>query len=198
MQTLIGWLNDRSTQPPLLEANRSAIAAQQYADNTLRNAEVVHSMGMLHAIHTTWLERQRKFLGLQATASNAASAFQSMGGHGSRSSPAGYWPVVLGLAQQPAQWGWRDDDHCGSSIIGGRCWRPLTACIPVAAPSIPRQPGAVGSAAASLPAKTAGMPCPRPKGHLLVENLVAGALVCPCPSSRAWLFPCNRARCWPW
>ena len=51
IQTLIAWLNQRSTQPPLLEANRSAVAAQQYADNSLRNAQVIQAMGMLPDIH---------------------------------------------------------------------------------------------------------------------------------------------------
>ena len=47
VQTFVGWLNERSTQPPLMEANRSAFAAQQYADGTLRNAQVIESMGCL-------------------------------------------------------------------------------------------------------------------------------------------------------
>ena len=37
VQTLIAWLNQRGTQPPLLAANRSAVAAQQYADGSLRS-----------------------------------------------------------------------------------------------------------------------------------------------------------------
>ena len=41
LQTLVAWFNERSTKPVLMEANRSAIAAQQYADGTLRNAEVI-------------------------------------------------------------------------------------------------------------------------------------------------------------
>jgi len=45
IQTFIAWLNQRSTQPPLLAANRSAVAAQQYADGSLRNAQVIESMG---------------------------------------------------------------------------------------------------------------------------------------------------------
>lgn len=46
LQTFIAWFNQRGTQPPLLAANRSAVAAQQYADGTLRNAQVIESMGM--------------------------------------------------------------------------------------------------------------------------------------------------------
>jgi ATP-binding cassette subfamily C exporter for protease/lipase len=63
--TFVGWLNERSTQPPLLAANRSAIAAQQYADGTLRNAQVIESMGMLGNIHKRWMGKQQEFLSLQ-------------------------------------------------------------------------------------------------------------------------------------
>ena len=44
LQTAVAWFNERSTKPPLMQANRSAISAQQYADGTLRNAEVIESM----------------------------------------------------------------------------------------------------------------------------------------------------------
>ena len=51
LQVVVGWLNERSTQPPLSEANQFAIQAQQYADGALRNAQVIESMGMMHDIH---------------------------------------------------------------------------------------------------------------------------------------------------
>ena len=34
LQTAVAWFNERSTKPPLMQANRSAISAQQYADGT--------------------------------------------------------------------------------------------------------------------------------------------------------------------
>lgn len=61
-----------------MEANRSAIGAQVYADGTLRNAEVIESMGMLRDIHARWLKKQREFLGLQAKASDNAGGFQAI------------------------------------------------------------------------------------------------------------------------
>lgn len=79
LQTLIAWLNQRGTQPPLLAANRSAIGAQQYADSSLRNAQVIESMGMLRDIHRRWMDKQREFLSLQAKASDAGGLFQAAG-----------------------------------------------------------------------------------------------------------------------
>ncbi|OYU41879.1 MAG: type I secretion system permease/ATPase, partial [Burkholderiales bacterium PBB4] len=78
IQVLVGWLNERSTQPPLTQANRTAIAAQQYADGTLRNAQVIESMGMVRDIHRRWMQKQREFLGLQALASERAGGFQAL------------------------------------------------------------------------------------------------------------------------
>ena len=78
VQTFVGWLNERSTQPPLLAANRSAIAAQQYVDGSLRNAQVIESMGMLRNIHRRWMEKQRDFLQLQALASDNAGFYQAV------------------------------------------------------------------------------------------------------------------------
>ena len=78
VQTFVAWLNERSTKPPLMQANRAAIEAQQYADNTLRNAEVIESMGMLRDTHRRWLLKQRDFLGLQALASERAGGFQAI------------------------------------------------------------------------------------------------------------------------
>ena len=76
--TLVAWLNERATKPPLMQANRSAIAAQQYADGSLRNAQVIESMGMLRDIHARWMAKQREFLNLQARASEAAGGYQAV------------------------------------------------------------------------------------------------------------------------
>ncbi len=76
--TVVGWFNERSTKPTLMEANRSAIAAQQYADGSLRNAQVIESMGMLRDIHARWMDKQREFLNLQAKASEAAGGYQAV------------------------------------------------------------------------------------------------------------------------
>ena len=76
--TFVGWLNERSTKPVLSMANRTAIAAQQYADGSLRNAQVIESMGMLKNIHARWMLKQREFLNLQAQASESAGGYQAV------------------------------------------------------------------------------------------------------------------------
>lgn len=176
VQTLIGWLNDRSTQPPLLEANRSAIAAQQYAEGTLRNAEVIHSMGMLHNIHTHWLEKQRTFLGLQAKASESAGAYQAAGKAWQQVISSG----LLGLAC----WALLANQLNGgpgmmiiASIIGGRVLAPLVQLVSQWQQFISTQAawGRLQQLLQTFAAKTPGMSLPTPKGQLTVENVVAAA-----------------------
>jgi ABC-type multidrug transport system fused ATPase/permease subunit len=77
VQLSIAWLTERRTQQPLAAANRSAMAAQQYADGALQNAEVIQAMGMLRDIHVRWIKLQRRFLGQQSEASLAAGSLQA-------------------------------------------------------------------------------------------------------------------------
>ena len=48
--TALAWLNEKATLEPLQEANKTASSAGVYVDGTLRNAEVIESMGMLRDI----------------------------------------------------------------------------------------------------------------------------------------------------
>jgi ATP-binding cassette subfamily C exporter for protease/lipase len=110
--TLVAWLNERATKPPLMQANRMAIEAQQYADGSLRNAQVIESMGMLRDIHARWMLKQREFLRLQAHASEAAGGYQAVSKllqTTLSSLPAG--AGLLAVLAWHAQWRRCDDDH---------------------------------------------------------------------------------------
>ena len=78
LQIAVAWMNERATRKPLGEANRSAMAAQQFAEASLRNAHVMESMGMLDAVHGSWQKRQREFVAYQATASEGAGLWTAM------------------------------------------------------------------------------------------------------------------------
>ena len=182
VQTCVGWLNKRSTQPPLMAANRSAMAAQQYADGTLRNAQVIESMGMLRDIHQRWMKKQREFLGLQATASDHAGFYQAI---------SKFWQntvssMLLGLGA------WlllRNQLNGGAaymivgSILGGRVLAPLIQIVSQWQ-SVVNVRGAyerLDNLLAQVPVREAGMPLPAPQGKLVVEGLVAGAPGNPAP-----------------
>jgi len=176
VQTFVGWLNERSTQPPLLAANRSAAAAQQYADGTLRNAQVIESMGMLRDIHHRWIDKQREFLGLQATASDHAGFYQAI----SKFLQNTVSSMLLGLGA------WlmlRNELNGGASamivasILGGRVLAPLVQIV-TQWQTVVNVRGAysrLDNLLTAVPPRQPNMALPAPQGQLRVENLLASA-----------------------
>jgi len=176
LQTFVGWLNERSTQPPLLAANRSAFGAQQYADGTLRNAQVIESMGMLRDIHRRWIGKQREFLGLQATASDYAGFYQALSKFLQNTVSSG----LLGLGA----WLLLHNELSGGasamivgSILGGRVLAPLIQIVAQwqAVVNVRDAYSRLDSLLTNVPLRPAGMALPAPQGALQVENLVASA-----------------------
>lgn len=176
VQTFVGWLNERSTQPPLLAANRSAFGAQQYADGTLRNAQVIESMGMLRDIHRRWIGKQREFLGLQAVASDYAGFYQAVSKFLQNTVSSG----LLGLGA----WLLLHNELSGGasamivgSILGGRVLAPLIQIVTQwqAVVNVRDAYSRLESLLSNVPLRPAGMALPAPQGKLQVENLVASA-----------------------
>ena len=189
LQTFVGWLNERSTQPPLLAANRSAIAAQQYADGTLRNAQVIESMGMLREIHRRWINKQREFLSLQAVASDQGGFYQAVSKFLQNTVSSG----LLGLGA------WlllRNQLNGGAammivgSILGGRALAPLVQIVTQwqSVVNVRDAYGRLETFLATVPAHKDGMALPPPQGRLLVDNLVACAPDSPVPILRGLNF----------
>lgn len=176
LQTLIAGLNQAATQPPLLAANRSAIAAQQYADGALRNAQVIESMGMLRNIHSRWMDRQREFLNLQAHASEVGGSFQTVSKFLQNTTGS----LLLGLGA------WlllRNELNGGAamiivaSILGGRVLAPLVQIVSQwqAIVHVRDAWARLDQMLAALPMRPVAMSLPAPLGTLLVESVVAAA-----------------------
>ena len=176
LQTFIAWLNQRITQPPLLAANRSSVAAQQYADGSLRNAQVIESMGMLHNIHHRWIEKQREFLNLQAQASEAGGAFQAASKFLQNVTSS----MLLGLGA------WlmlRNDLNGGSammivsSILGGRVLAPLVQIVTQwqSVVNVREAWSRLEQLLAALPVRPPTMALPAPRGKLTVETVMVAA-----------------------
>ena len=176
LQVFVGWLNERSTQPPLVAANRSAIAAQQYADGTLRNAQVIASMGMLRDIHRRWRGKQREFLGLQAIASDQAGGYQAL----TKFLQTTMGSLLLGLGVGLLL---RNELNGGAgmmlvaSILGGRVLAPLVQIVTQwrlvvnVRDAWQRLEGLL----VAVPVRQESMPLPTPRGLLQVESLTASA-----------------------
>lgn len=176
LQVGVTWLNERRTKPPLMEANRTAIAAQQYADGTLRNAEVIEAMGMLRNTHRRWIAKQREFLQLQAQASESAGGFQAL----SKLLQNILSSMLLGLACWLLLHG---ELHGGggmmivSSILGGRMLAPLVQVVTQWQTVVNARDAwnRLDALLAAVPARAPAMPLPAPRGSVQVEQLVAGA-----------------------
>ena len=176
LQTLVAWLNERSTKPPLMQANRAAIEAQQYADNTLRNAEVIESMGMLRDTHRRWQRKQQDFLDLQALASERAGGFQAI----SKLLQNTLASMLLGLGC----WLLLYNELRGgpgmmivASVLGGRMLAPLVQVVSQWQTVVNVRDAwvRVDGLLVAVPERKQGMSLPAPRGALQVEQLVAGA-----------------------
>jgi ATP-binding cassette subfamily C exporter for protease/lipase len=176
VQVLVAWLTNRMSQPPLLAANRTAVQAQNYADASLRNAEVIEAMGMLRGIHARWIRKQREFLGLQAQASSAAGGFQAL----SKMLQQVLSSALLGLSA----WLLLKNELNGgpammivSSIIGGRVLTPLVQMVGQWQAALNAQEAwtRLNMVLGAMPERDPAMPLPAPRGLLTVDQLVAGA-----------------------
>ena len=175
-QMSVAWFNEKATRAPLLEANRAAIGAQQFADASLRNAHVMESMGMLDAVHERWQKRQREFLMLQAKASEGAGLWTAMSKlvqqiMGSLLLGLGAW-LLLGNALNGGS-----SMMIIGSVLGGRVLAPLGQVV-AQWNSVVNFRGAWSRLEAllvAMPPKLDAMPLPAPKGLLTVEGLMAGA-----------------------
>lgn len=176
LQTLVTWFNERSTRPPLMKANQAAMAAQQYADNTLRNAEVIESMGMLRHTHQRWMQHQQEFLTQQALASERAGGFQAI----AKLLQNTLGSLLLGLGC----WLLLHNQLSGGggmmivgSILGGRMLAPLVQVVTQwqAVVNVRDAWARLEALLQAVPARPRSMPLPAPRGALQVEQLMASA-----------------------
>lgn len=175
VQVSIGWLNERRTQPMILQAGQQASAAQQYANAALRNGQVIASMGMLRSIYSLWIVKQRSFLAFQAQASVLAGWYQAL----SKFMQTFVGSMLLGLSC----WLLLHNQLNGggamliaAGVLGGRVLVPLVQLVS-------QWRGIVGVRAAwaridalldAVPPKSCSMALPSPKGALRVEDVFAG------------------------
>jgi ATP-binding cassette subfamily C exporter for protease/lipase len=175
-QTLVTWLIQRTSREPLQEAQRRSQEAQTYAEASLRNAQVMESMGMLDAVMGQWQKKQRAFLAFQAKASESAGGLNAV----SKLLQQLMGSVLLGLSAWLLLFNALNGGAAMmiiSSVLGGRLLAPLT--------QIAQQWSAVATVSGAwvrlsgllqnVPAREKNMALPAPKGELTVESLVAAA-----------------------
>ncbi len=162
------------TRQPLTEANQAWAKASNYATSSLRNAEVIASMGMLDDVRRRWLERYRKVLGLQALASDRGGSI----GSATRFLRVFLQSLILGAGALLAIDGLVSPGvMIAASIIMGRAMAPVEIGIAnwkgfVAARNAFDR---LEKLLAIYPERQNGMALPPPKGAVQVENVVVAA-----------------------
>ena len=167
-------LNEALTYKLLSHASRASIAANQQAQATLRNGEVLHAMGMLDALRSLWSISHGKVISWQAHASDRAGVIVAS----TKFVRMFLQTAILGTGAYLAiQKEISPGAMIAASIIIGRAlapvelvvgnWKGLTAArngykrlkqlLAIAGDDIER------------------MNLPRPEGRIELENVVAGA-----------------------
>jgi ATP-binding cassette subfamily C exporter for protease/lipase len=175
IQLAIVIITERKVQPPLEEANIAAFAAQGFANNAQRNAEVVEAMGMHQGVHDRWMGLQKRFLYLQARASDYAGSLTTASKsvmliQGSAGLGLGFWLMTQGQIA-----------HGGVAIlggvVGGKVLQPIVQVVSQwklvaeARDAFRRLDDVLGDISDQVPS----MELPAPLGNLSVENVTAGA-----------------------
>lgn len=196
IQTWIAWLTQRRTHAPLAAANGAAQAAQSYATQCLRNAQIIESMGMLRSIHARWVKRQHEFLFQQAVASDHAGVLAAV----ARALQLTLSSALLGLGC------WLILQHMLidggalmiiASILGGRLLQPIVQLV-THWKQVEEARGALGrldELLQTLPPSAERMSLPAPRGALSVEAVTAGAPGSPLPILHNVSFALSPGEC---
>ena len=176
IQIFLTYLTEKNTHPPLVAAQREAIAAQNYANGSLRNAQVIEAMGMLRSIHQRWMKKQHNFLRLQAEASDHAGGNASL----SKMLQTTLSAALLGTGA----WLSLKGELAGGSgmmivawVLGPRVLAPLVQVVSLWKNVVNARDAyhRLDKLLQGLPERQEGMPLPPPKGNLSVEALIASA-----------------------
>ncbi len=165
-------INELVTRRPLQAANAQAIAANGFAEASLRNAEVLGALGMLPAIRKRWTDQHCEGLALQAKASDRAATLTS-------------WSKAIRIALQVAILGAgaalaiqqiiTPGVMIAASILMGRALAPVEQAIGqwrhfVGARQAYRR---LSELLRAIPEGAERLTLPKPEGRLSVEQLVA-------------------------
>lgn len=170
----LAWLTELSTRKPLAEAAQVSLAANNYATNNLRNAEVIEAMGMLDNLKGRWLQKQMQFLALQNEASDKAAIISSA----TKSVRIAVQSLVLGGgALLVIEGTLTPGGMIAASILLGKALGPVELAIGVWKQLLSARTAyhRLETLLQDHPARKSGMALPAPAGSLLVEGVMASA-----------------------
>lgn len=164
-------MNENTTKEKLAEANKLNRDSSVFVDASLRNAEVIHAMGMQSNIKKIWQKKYFGFLNAQMVASDNAGFWSNI----SKSARVLFQSLILGLGGYLAiKAELSPGMMIAGSIIMGRALAPLDLMIGSwkgfsnARSAYERLNGLLGE----FPREDKPMELPAPKGELLLESVV--------------------------
>ena len=164
--------NEKATKGLLAEANSEHIKAQELANANLRNAEVLHAMGMLPGIGGRWAEKHHSFLAKQSRASDRSNTLTNT----SRVLRVLFQSMILGLGAWLVLEGQMTPGMMiAGSIIMGRALAPIDQMIG-SWKSFVSTRGAyerLNELLTQIPEEQRRMSLPTPEGRLAMETVAA-------------------------
>lgn len=169
--TVLAVINHRVTGQALATANKENVDSNVITTKTLRNAEVIESMGMLETLMNRWAKRQRKIMLLQSEASDKGGSVSSF----SKTFRTWSQSIMLAIgAYLVVTHEINPGLLMAGSLLLGRALAPIDQMIGswkgfVAAKV---QYDRLSKVMDDLNKEPERMPLPAPEGHIQVENLI--------------------------
>lgn len=169
--SMLAVVNHRMTANTLAVANKENVASNLVTSKTLRNAEVIESMGMLETLMNRWAKRQRRIMLLQSEASDKGGIVSSV----SKTFRIWSQSIMLAIgAYLVVTHQINPGLLMAGSLLLGRALAPIDQMISswkgfVAAKV---QYDRLSKVLEDLSSEPERMPLPAPEGHIQVENLV--------------------------
>lgn len=163
--------NERSTHDELEQANKVSVENSNITARNLRNAEVVHALGMVPKLLSRWQGKQQQLIMLQAVASEKAGLIAAL----SKTYRITIQSLILGLGA------WLAIDKqispgvmIGGSILLGRALAPIDLMIASWKQFLSARTAydRLNTLLGQFPVEPERMPLPKPKGHLSAEQAV--------------------------
>lgn len=163
--------NERATHDNLEQANQLSVESSNATARNLRNAEVVHALGMLPSLMDRWKEKQKKLIILQALSSEKGGLISAL----SKTYRITIQSLILGLGA------WLAINKqispgmmIGGSILLGRALAPIDLMIGSWKQFLTARTAyaRINELLAHFPAEADRMPLPPPTGSLRAEQVI--------------------------
>ena len=167
----LAFWSERATREPMALANAAVMKSNVMTEESRRNTEALHSLGMRGAIRQNWEEMQQTALDHQTVANDVSGSMSAM-------SRVLRFMVQSGMLALGAYLVILHEVTAGSmiasSIIMGRALAPVEQAVASWQQFLGFRKAMerLGKVLASVPAVALRMKLPAPKGRLEVENLI--------------------------